>query len=69
MTRNLRRALLPILIIIILVFAVESQLHSSKTSDYTYSGPAPSFVNDLQSSRVKSVVINTTAQTHPGHAE
>ena len=65
MNRNLRRALLPILILIVLIFAFQTQLRSSKSSTATptLQGPAPSFANDLQSNRVKSVVINTRDQT------
>ncbi len=65
MTRNLRRALLPILILIVLIFAFQTQLRGSKSSagTPTLQGPAPSFANDLQSNRVKSVVINTRDQT------
>jgi cell division protease FtsH len=64
-TRNLRRALLPILIVIVLAIAFQTQFRggTSPSGTPSFQGPAPSFVNDLQSNRVKSVVINTSDQT------
>ncbi|MFA4964436.1 MAG: ATP-dependent zinc metalloprotease FtsH [Thermoleophilia bacterium] len=65
MSRFIRSALFPILIVIIVAMFIEWVIQgkdSSTAKRYSYSGPAPSFVNDFESDRVVSVVMNTKDQ-------
>ena len=64
MSRFIRSAFFPILVVIILAVIVQWVIKSGGDSGpkYTYSGPAPSFVDDLSNGKVGSVVINTKTQ-------
>jgi cell division protease FtsH len=64
-SRFIRSALFPILIVIIVAMAIEYWIQGDNQSGpkYSYSGPAPSFVDDLNNDRVASVVMNTKDQT------
>ena len=66
MTRFIRSALFPIIIVIIVAMFIEFviQGNSKETKNaYTYQGTENSFVSDLESNKVQSVVINTKDQT------
>ena len=64
MSRFIRSAFFPILVVIILAVIVQWVIKSGGDSGpkYTYSGPAPSFVDDLSNGKIGSVVINTKTQ-------
>ncbi len=66
MTRFIRSALFPIIIVIIVAMFIEFviQGNSKETKNaYTYQGTENSFVSDLESNKIQSVVINTKDQT------
>jgi len=64
LSRFIRSAFFPILVVIILAVIVQWVIKSGADPGpkYTYSGPAPSFVDDLSNGKVGSVVINTKTQ-------
>jgi cell division protease FtsH len=64
--RFIRSALFPILIVIIVAVFIQMGIQGNDdagSANYSYSGPAPSFVSDFEADRVKSVLMNTTAET------
>jgi len=66
-SRFIRSALFPILIVIVVAMIISwvMQGNSKETAGAakpSYSGPAPSFVNDFESDKVASVVMNTKDQ-------
>ena len=66
MRRFIRSALFPILIVIIVAMVIEAVIQGKNDTTNgakpSYSGPAPSFVNDFESDKVASVVMNTKDQ-------
>ena len=64
MSRFIRSALFPILIVVILALFINWAINRSDEPgvEYTYSGPGNSFVTDLKAGRVESVVMNTRDQ-------
>jgi cell division protease FtsH len=63
-SRFIRSAFFPILVVILLAIVVQWVMRSGSTSQaYSYSGPAPSFTADLEANKVKSVALNVTDQT------
>ena len=75
MTRFIRSALFPIIIVIIVAMFIEFVIQGNNdttTAKFTYQGSEQSFVNDLENGNVKSVVVNTkdqTLQVTPGSGE
>ena len=66
MTRFIRSALFPIIIVIIVAMFIEFVIQGNNTGkqeQYSYQGSSKSFVNDLENNRVSDVVINTKDQT------
>ncbi len=64
MSRFVRSAFFPILIVIVLAVVIQLIWRSGgSTPTEQFQGPAPSFVADLQADKVASVVVNTTALT------
>ena len=65
MSRFVRSALFPILIVIVVAITIEYWIQGDDKAGpkYSFSGPAPSFTNDLSSDRVASVIMNTKDQT------
>ena len=65
MNRFIRSALFPILIVIVVAMVIEYYIQGNDESGpkYSFSGPAPSFISDLNGDRVASVVMNTKDQT------
>ena len=65
MSRFVRSAFFPILIVIVLAVLIQVVWRSggSSSTEPNYQGAAPSFVADLQAGKVASVVINTTGMT------
>ena len=65
MTRFIRSALFPILIVIILALFIEWAIQrGDKTGpEYTYQGKGNSFVSDINAGRVAAVVMNISQQT------
>ena len=66
MTRFIRSALFPIIIVIIVAMFIEFVIQgndTTTTAKFTYQGSEQSFVNDLENGNVKSVVVNTKDQT------
>ena len=65
MSRFVRSAFFPILIVIVLAVLIQVVLRGggSSAAKHNYGGPAPSFVADLQADKVAAVVVNTTDQT------
>ena len=65
MSRFIRSALFPILIVIILALVIEWAIQSRDETgpEYSYSGPTNSFVSDLEAGRVSTVVMNIGDQT------
>jgi len=63
--RFIRSALFPILIVILVAMAIEYWIQGDNSAkpEVSYSGPAPSFVSDLEAGRVQSVLMNTRDQT------
>ena len=61
MSRFIRSAFFPILLVIVGVVVVQVVRTSGGDSgpEYVFRGPAPSFSNDLEERRVKEVVVNT----------
>jgi cell division protease FtsH len=66
-SRFIRSALFPILIVIIVAMVIEAVIqgnsNNTNTTKPTYAGPAPSFVNDFQNDKVTAIVMNTKDQT------
>jgi cell division protease FtsH len=64
-SRFIRSAFFPILIVIILAIIVQVVIRGNGPAapQYTYGGPGNSFVNQLDSGKVQAVVINTKDQT------
>jgi cell division protease FtsH len=64
-SRFIRSAFFPILIVIVLAIIVQVVLrgNSPQTAQYTYGGPGNSFINQLDQGKVSQVVINTKDQT------
>ena len=66
MTRFIRSALFPIIIVIIVAMFIEFVIQGNNRasrSSYSYQGSSKSFVSDLENNRVSEVVINTKDQT------
>ena len=65
MSRFIRSAFFPILIVIILAIIVQVVIRGNNpsTTQYTYQGAGNSFVSQLDQGKVQSVVINTKDQT------
>ncbi len=65
MSRFIRSALFPILIVIIVAMFIEWVINGNQAQPvkYTYQGGSRSFVSDLNAGRVASVVMNTKTQT------
>jgi len=64
-SRFIRSAFFPILIVILLAIVVQWVMRSGGDSgtEYRFSGPAPSFTADLEANKVKSVEPNVSNQT------
>jgi len=64
-SRFIRSALFPILIVIVVAMVIEYWIQGDNNAGpkYSYAGPAPSFVNDLNNDKVASVTMNTKDQT------
>jgi len=64
-SRFIRSALFPILIVILVAMAIEYWIQGDDASkkEINYSGAPPSFVSDLETGRVQSVLMNTRDQT------
>ncbi len=62
---RLRRVIIPLLIIVVLLVVVQTVTKSKSGGGvkYAYQGGSQSFISQLNSNNVSSVVINTTAQT------
>ncbi|MGD0998486.1 MAG: ATP-dependent metallopeptidase FtsH/Yme1/Tma family protein, partial [Thermoleophilia bacterium] len=62
---RLRRVIIPLLIIVVLLVVVQTVTKSKSGGGvkYAYQGGSQSFISQLNSDNVSSVVINTTAQT------
>ena len=62
MSRFIRSAFFPVLIVIVIavLVVVVMRNHGSNGPTYTYAGPDHSFVSDLQAGNVKAVTINTS---------
>jgi cell division protease FtsH len=59
-----RRIILPLLIVLVLLVAVQAiRGRSSTSTPHAYQGGSQSFVGQLNSGDVQSVLVNTTAQT------
>ncbi len=65
MNRFIRSALFPILIVILVAMVIEYWIQGDDAAkkEVHFSGPAPSFVSDLEAGRVESVLMNTRDQT------
>jgi cell division protease FtsH len=62
-SRFIRSAFFPILVVIMLAIVVQWVMRSgSEGPSVSYSGPAPSFTNDLQANKVRTVVPNVQSQ-------
>ncbi len=61
----LRRAIIPILVILVLLAVVQVVMRSTNTSTvaYSYQGAGQSFLNQLNSGQVSAVLVNSGAQT------
>jgi len=65
-SRFIRSALFPILIVIVVAMFIEWVIQGNSGNDgpkYTYQGGTNSFVSDIDADRVKSVIMNTKDQT------
>jgi cell division protease FtsH len=64
-SRFIRSALFPIIIVIVVAMVIQYMLKGNDKAGpkYSYSGPAPSFVSDLNSDRVSAVLMNTKDQS------
>ncbi len=62
---RLRRAIIPMLMVIVLLVIVQTVARGKGSSavQYAYQGTGKSFVSDLSNGNVSAVLINTTAQT------
>ncbi|MGZ4199410.1 MAG: ATP-dependent metallopeptidase FtsH/Yme1/Tma family protein, partial [Thermoleophilia bacterium] len=63
---RLRRVIIPLLIIVVLLVVVQMVMRSKSSTSavkYSYQGGSQSFVSQLNSGDVKSVLVNTSAQT------
>ena len=63
---GLRRVIIPLLIIVVLLVVVQTVMRSKSTGNGTkpsYQGGSQSFVSQLNSGQVSSVLVNTTAET------
>ena len=62
---RLRRTIIPLLIIVVVLVLVQTVMrgNSSSSVKYAYQGGSQSFVSQLNSDDVSSVLVNTTAQT------
>ena len=62
---RLRRVIIPLLIIVVLLVVVQTVTKSKSGGGvkYAYQGGSQSFISQLNSNNVSSVVVNTTAQT------
>ncbi|MGO8685126.1 MAG: cell division protein FtsH, partial [Thermoleophilia bacterium] len=62
---NLRRFIVPLLVIVLMMVAFEALFShgTSSTPKAIFQGPAPSFTSDLAAGTVQSVVINTSNQS------
>ncbi|HJW76219.1 MAG TPA: ATP-dependent metallopeptidase FtsH/Yme1/Tma family protein, partial [Thermoleophilia bacterium] len=65
MSRFIRSAFFPILIVIVLAIIVQVVIrgNTQQTAQYTYGGPGNSFVSQLDQGKVETAVINTKDQT------
>ena len=64
MNRFIRSALFPILIVILVAMVIEYWIQGDDAKkEVNFSGPAPSFVSDLDGGRVQAVLMNTSDQT------
>jgi cell division protease FtsH len=63
--RFIRSALFPILIVILVAMVIEYWIQGDNGAkeQVNFSGPAPSFVSDLEAGRVEAVLMNTRDQT------
>jgi cell division protease FtsH len=63
--RFIRSALFPILIVILVAMVIEYWIQGDDAAkkEVNFSGPAPSFVSDLDGGRVQAVLMNTSDQT------
>ena len=64
MSRFIRSALFPIIIVIMVAMFIEYiiQDNGGEAKKYEYAGPAPSFIDDLENGRVDAVVMNIKDQ-------
>lgn len=66
MSKFIRSAFFPIIIVIVLAIVVQWVLHSGSSAvnkEYQYSGSSNSFTSDLKAGKVNAVEINVTDQT------